>query len=140
MALGIAEVVSGAIGPVANLIDELFTSDEERLDKQAALERLRQIPGIAQVTLNTTEAAHRSIWVAGWRPFIGWTCGSALCYHFILQPLLQYGIHVASAWVPELRDIADLPTLDTGPLFTLVMGMLGLGGLRTYEKKAGLTK
>lgn len=143
MALGIAEVISGAIGPVANLIDELFTSDEERLSKQEALERLRQIPGIAQVKLNTVEAAHRTIWVAGWRPFIGWTGGSVIAYHFILQPMAQYGIRIYAALHPEaagLAEIADLPTLDTGPIFALIMGMLGMGGLRSWEKNKGLAK
>lgn len=140
MAFGIAEVISGAVGPLANLVDELFTSDEERLDKQAMLERIKQVPGLAQVTLNTTEAAHRSIWVAGWRPFIGWVCGSALAYHFILQPILGWGLVVSGGFIPELKGLEPLPSLDTGPLFTLMMGMLGMGALRTFEKNSGISK
>lgn len=142
MAFGIAEVVSGAIGPLANLIDELFTSDEERLDKKAMLERINQIPGLAQIKLNTTEAAHRSVWVAGWRPFIGWVCGSSIAYSFVIEPLLSWLLRVIGTLHPEtgLAQLEPLPALDTGPLFALIMGMLGMGTLRTYEKGKGISK
>jgi hypothetical protein len=74
------------------------------------------------------------VFKGGWRPFIGWVCGAAFAYHFVLQPLIVFGVTVAGVEIPEL------PTYDMGSLLTVMMGMLGLGGLRSYEKKQGLTK
>jgi hypothetical protein len=74
------------------------------------------------------------VFKGGWRPFIGWVCGAAFAYHFVLQPLIVFGVTVAGVKIPEL------PTFDMGSLLTVMMGMLGLGGLRSYEKKQGLTK
>ena len=90
-----------------------------------------------QLDINKTEAKHGSIFVAGWRPFIGWTCGVALAWNFIIQPLLLWG-----AWVfPEIApDISTAPKLDTDELMTVLLGMLGLGGLRTYEKRLGVAR
>jgi len=120
-----------AVGKVA---DGLFTSDEERLTHAEVMERLRQRPHLAQVAVNRTEASHRSTWVAGWRPAIGWTCAAGLGYHFILHPLLAWAVSIGDA------SISLPPDIDVGPLLTLVMSMLGLGGLRTFEKAKGLTR
>jgi hypothetical protein len=89
---------------------------------------------MAQVSVNQAEAQHRSTFVAGWRPFIGWVCGIALAYHFVLSPIIVFGIAISGVTVPEL------PSFDMNSLMTVLMGMLGLGGLRTYEKSRGLTK
>ena len=80
------------------------------------------------------EAKHKNIFVAGWRPFIGWTCGIALCWHFVLAPVTIFVCAYLAIVIPEL------PTFDMGSLMTVLMGMLGLGTLRTYEKQKGLTK
>ena len=66
-------------------------------------------------------------WLLGWRPFVGWTCGIALCYHFVLQPFLVFLLYSFGYQV-------DLPQFDMTTLTTILMGMLGLGGLRSYEK------
>jgi hypothetical protein len=87
-----------------------------------------------QLEINKAEATHRSIFVSGWRPFVGWTCGIALCWHFVLAPFTMFVCAYLSVQIPEL------PTFDMGSLMTVLMGMLGLGGLRTYEKQKGLTK
>ena len=87
-----------------------------------------------QGEINKIEAQHRTIFVAGWRPFIGWTCGVALCWHFVLAPITIFLCAYIGIAIPEL------PTFDMGSLMTVLMGMLGLGGLRTYEKQKGLTK
>jgi hypothetical protein len=65
---------------------------------------------------------------------VGWTCGVALAYHFVLAPLILFGVGVSGFEIPAL------PEFDMGSLMTVLMGMLGLGGLRTYEKQKGLTK
>ena len=82
-----------------------------------------------QTKINEVEAQHRSIFVAGWRPFIGWCCGLAFAYHFVIFPIIQ-----------TIYTEQEFPVLDTEPLFTVLMGMLGLGGLRTFEKLKGKTK
>ena len=87
-----------------------------------------------QILVNREEAKHKSIFVAGWRPFIGWTCGIALAYHFVLAPLIIFGAGWAGA------DIPDLPVFDMDSLMTVLLGMLGLGGMRSFEKAKGLTK
>jgi len=79
-----------AVEVIGNVIDQLFTSDEERLDKKAILAQLALNPGLAQVELNKAEATHRSVFVAGWRPAIGWVCGTGLALAFVINPLFQW--------------------------------------------------
>ncbi len=81
-----------------------------------------------QAEINKVEAQNRSMFVAGWRPFIGWVCGFAFAFHYIVMPLLL-----------AYTDIKPVE-FDTNSLFTVLMGMLGLGGLRTYEKLKDKTK
>ena len=88
---------------------------------------------IAQLGINKQEAAHRSVFVAGWRPFIGWTCGVALAYTYVVQPILIFGLGQAGYLV-------SLPTMDIGEMMPVLMGILGLGGLRTFEKYKGMAK
>lgn len=86
----------------------------------------------AQNAVNTAEAQQKNIFVAGWRPFIGWVCGSGLATQFIIGPFVT--------WIAALaKHPVTFPTLDMGTLLTLLLGMLGLGGMRTYEKVAGIT-
>ena len=98
--------------------------------KMAAEGELKQI--IAQLEINAREAQHQSIWVAGWRPFFGWAGGVAFIYATILQPML--------AWYATSKGIAVPPELNMDLLWVVITGMLGIGGLRTYEKKLGVTK
>ena len=77
-----------------------------------------------QTKINELEAQHRTVFVAGWRPFIGWVCGVALAYNFVIRDLFIWAIK------PETVP----PALQMEHLMTVLLGMLGLGGLRTYEK------
>jgi hypothetical protein len=77
-----------------------------------------------QTKINELEAQHRTVFVAGWRPFIGWVCGVALAYNFVIRDLFIWAIKPES--IP--------PALQMEHLMTVLLGMLGLGGLRTYEK------
>ena len=97
-------------------------------------ERHAQELAKGQLEINKAEASHRSIFVAGWRPFVGWTCGVALAWHFVLAPFIIFGSAYAGVPLPEL------PQFDMSSLLTVLMGMLGLGGLRSFEKVKGLTK
>jgi hypothetical protein len=88
----------------------------------------------AQIEVNKAEASSGSLFKGGWRPFIGWVCGGAFAYHFVLQPVIVFGVLTAGI------DLPPLPEFDMASLMTVMMGMLGLGGLRTYEKQKGLSK
>lgn len=88
---------------------------------------------IAQLEVNKTEAAHRSIFVAGWRPFVGWSCGVSLAWSYICQPVLTFALVQAGYGV-------ELPALDMSQMMPVLMGMLGLGGLRTFEKYKSVSK
>ena len=128
--LGIGDIVKG----VGGIADDLFTSDEERL-KIALQERQLDASLIqGQLEINKAEAQHKSIFVAGWRPFIGWVGALALAYQFLLYPLLIWFWALAQAkqWLPA--DIQAPPVFDSGPLFAIVTGMLGIGTMRSYDK------
>jgi len=83
--------------------------------------------------INKEEARSRNIFVAGWRPFVGWTCGMALAYTYVIQPILIFGLAHFGYWV-------DLPPLDMSTMMPVLLGMLGLGGLRSFEKYKGVSK
>jgi len=89
---------------------------------------------MGQLEINKMEAQHRSIFVAGWRPFLGWGLSFAMIWHFVLVPMITFGFAYAGMAAPEL------PAFDMDSLMTVLLGMLGLGGLRTFEKSKGLTK
>ena len=115
----------------AKILDRVIPDKAEREKAQAELVKmqlngeLQQLAG--QLDINKTEAQHQSVFVAGWRPFIGWVCGVALCYQFVLRPVVTWA-------VPSLGYTVDeMPGLDDN-LWELMFGMLGLGGLRSYEK------
>lgn len=120
------------IPAVAGLLDK-FIEDKDEKSKLAheiatMAEKQAHESAIAQVKVNEKEAQHRSIFIAGWRPFVGWTCGIALFYHFIVQPVLVFFMDKPA------------PSFDMSTLSTILMGMLGLGGLRTFEKYKGKSK
>ncbi|MDX2112830.1 MAG: holin family protein [Alphaproteobacteria bacterium] len=131
------------IPAISQLLDKLIPDPAAReqakiellkTERESDLEALRLALSAdqAQTEINQQEAAHSDRFVAGWRPFIGWVCGVAFAYHFVLQPLLAFAIMNSGGEV-------KLPAFDMDALSTVLMGMLGLGGLRTIEKirKAG---
>ena len=113
-------VIAGIIDKVADNVDRFTLDKEEKAQLIAEINK-------AQIEVNKVEAGSTSLFVSGWRPFVGWTCGVALCYHFILQPFLTFLLFAFGYQI-------TLPTFDMGTLTTILMGMLGLGGLRSYEK------
>tara|TARA_Y100001972_G_scaffold123044_1_gene169660 strand:+ start:418 stop:798 length:381 start_codon:yes stop_codon:yes gene_type:complete len=121
------------IDPISNILDKFVADKDLKQKLEHELKTELHRANMAQIEVNKVEAQHRTVFVAGWRPFTGWVCATALAYHFIIEPVLVfflswYGIQI------------QLPQFDMGSLLTVLMGMLGLGGLRTYEKKLGLTK
>lgn len=126
-------VVSAAEG-VAGIVDRFVETDDEKRAAEIVKAKLLMRPGEVQAELNKIEAGHRSVFVAGWRPFIGWVCGVALAYNFIVRDLI--------AWViVNTGSTATLPPdLAMEHLLTILLGMLGLGGMRTLEKMNGRAK
>lgn len=130
----IGEGLSSPISAIGKIIDNVYTSDDEKLDKHLLMQRLLQEPAMVQAEVNKIEAQHRTVFVAGWRPFIGWVCGTALAYSFIVRDLIAWGIRIAGS------DVEPPPELAMEHLITVLMGILGLGTMRTVEKLGGRTK
>lgn len=125
-------MLESLIGPVTGLLDK-FVEDKDqkaRLAHEIATmaEKQAHEVALAQIEVNKAEAASGSIFKGGWRPFVGWVCGLAFAYHFVLQPFL---IFIVAAFG---LDVPALPDFDMSSLLTVLGGLLGLGGLRSYEK------
>jgi hypothetical protein len=131
-------LVNTLVGPVSNILDK-FVEDKDQKAKLAheiatMSDRHAQEIALAQISVNAAEAASGSLFKGGWRPCVGWVCAIAFFYHFVGQPLIIFIVALAGAEIP------DLPEFDMGTLLTVLGGMLGIGGLRTYEKQKGVTK
>ena len=131
-------MLQALIGPVTGLLDKFIpdAAEKARLAHEIATMAEKQAHelALAQIEVNKAEAASNSVFKGGWRPFIGWVCGTAFAYHFVLQPLLVFIIAVYGLQIP------DLPEFDMASPMTVLGGMLGLGGLRTFEKAKGVAK
>lgn len=126
------------IGPIIETVgkvsDDLFTSDEEmaKAELDAYVAETDRMAG--QTEINKVEAAHSSLFVAGWRPAIGWCGALAMFYQFIAYPLMVWGWHAmqAAGWISI--GLVEPPMLDTDALWVIITGILGLGAARTVEK------
>ena len=132
--LDVGGIVTAAEG-VANIVDKFVETDDEKRAAEIIKAKLMMKPSLAQIELNKIEARHRSIFVAGWRPFIGWVCGLALLWHFILYDMLTW---ITVNYFPEVTEIPKLTGTET--LTTVVLSLLGLGAMRTAEKFGGKAK
>ena len=128
--------LSPIINGLFSLVDNLFTTDEEREQARIKIMSMYQAGQLAQLEVNKVEASSNNAFVAGWRPFIGWVCGVAFAWAFILFPVFTW--LVTAFGLPV--DVTLLPSPDLGEMLPVLMGMLGLGTLRTYEKKHGIAK
>lgn len=127
----------GPILDVGKALIERWMPDPEKkreaemeLVRMAADGELKQV--IAQLEINAREATHQSIWVAGWRPFYGWAGGAGFVYATILQPMLT--------WLARIKGWPEPPTLNLDLMWVVITGLLGLGGLRSFDKVKGVTK
>ena len=127
-ALNLIKDLAPGLGKVAQKFLDGKASEAE-LDAEADSQELSAEVRIAlaQIKLNTQEAAHSSIFVAGWRPFVGWTCAFALAFNFLIFP-----------WLPAFGLVVE--PLDLSTMMPVLLGMLGIGGLRSWEKLNGLGK
>jgi hypothetical protein len=139
--MGIGSIIEG-VGKVA---DSLITTDNERLEmaleeRRLDLEekRIDQATDLAQVDINKIEAASSSVFVSGWRPAVGWVGVLGLAYQFLGYPLMQWcwafgqGVELIPA------GLSAPPDLDVEQLMTLLAGLLGFGGMRSFEKHKGV--
>lgn len=133
----IPALIGSLAGPLFGLVDDLFTSDEEREAAKLKLLEMEQKGELAQIAVNMQEAKSEHLFVSGWRPAVGWVCVAAFAYTFILMPFGSF-IALVSGMDPAL--LAALPDLDIGSMMPVLLGMLGLGAMRSYEKKSGTNK
>tara|TARA_R110001592_G_scaffold86151_7_gene254277 strand:- start:7600 stop:8004 length:405 start_codon:yes stop_codon:yes gene_type:complete len=123
---GGGSAVAQPIEAIGNIIDSVFTSDEERAQGELLKQKLAMRPSMMQAEIMKVQANHRSTFVAGARPFLMWVCGLGFLFAFVINPILQ--------WVaPELGS----PELPLDAMLELTLAMLGLAGLRTVEKLNG---
>lgn len=126
--------ISG-LGEVADLATSVIGKiwpDKTEAEKAQLAAALAIVQG--QLDTNKVEASNPSVFVSGWRPAIGWICGLALAYTYVIYPLLLWA---TSVWAPHIKP----PLLgNDGMLYELLLGMLGLGGLRTFEKVKGVSR
>ena len=120
---------SNPIEAIGKAGDALFTSDEERQQLQNDLAEIKQKPLLMQALANVNAAQHRTIFVAGARPFLMWVCGLGFLFAFVINPILQW------LW-PEVGT----PELPLDVMLELTLAMLGLASLRTIEKIKGVAK
>lgn len=122
--------ISAALDIGGKVIDRLWPDPAQRAAAQLELLKLQQSGELAQIAVNQTEAAHSSMFVAGWRPGLGWTCVAACSWNWLLLPVAKVGFAFAG-------HPLELAPADLSEMLPILMGMLGLGGLRTIEKLNG---
>ena len=131
-------LLTNLIAPATQLLDK-FIEDKDQKAKLAhelatMADKMAHDERLAQISVNKEEASSGSIFKGGWRPFIGWVCGIAFFYHFVCQPIIVFVLTIFGV------SIVNLPEFEMNTLLTVLGGMLGIGGLRSYEKSKGLTK
>lgn len=128
----ISDVVGKIIPDAGKAAEVQAELQRELIARQSDLDKAVQEAARAQAEVNLKEAESPSLFVSGWRPFIGWVCGVGCAYGFIVQPFLL--------WFSALAEVHAPPSLEMGTLVTLLGGMLGLGAMRTAEKFKGVER
>ena len=126
-------IVNALIGPVGNILDKFVEDKDLKTKLEAELKQQMISLDLAQTQANIEQAKHPSIFVAGARPAIMWICALGLGWQFILAPISSW---IIITWYPTIT----LPMLETGELTSLVLALLGLGGMRTAEKWKGVQR
>jgi hypothetical protein len=118
-------------GVLDRVLPDQAAAAKAKLEMEARLLEAAVAQSSQQAEINKVEAGHHSIFVSGWRPYIGWVCGMAMAWTFLLAPMLSWLLSVTGV-------VAVVPPLQTEYLLELVLAMLGLGGLRSFEKMRGV--
>jgi len=133
----IPAIVTALVPALGTLVDRLIpdraAAEKAKAEMEMQLVNAANEAALAQVEVNKVEAAHSSVFVAGWRPSIGWVCAAGLAWAFVAAPI--------ASWALVAFGIkAELPAIQFDHLFELVLAMLGIGGLRTFEKLRGVAR
>jgi hypothetical protein len=134
--LGIGSVIE-SVGKVAS---DLITTDKERMELELEAKRIDQAIDLGQMEVNKVEAANQNMFVAGWRPAIGWVGAGAMFYQFLLYPLLVWAWTWMQAEQIVPQEVKPPPMLDTDALWVILSGMLGIAGMRSFEKSRGVAR
>lgn len=133
----IADIVKGIFdGAVKPILDKAFTDAKDRLDAELLFYKQMHEINLAQIGVNKEEASSQSLFVSGWRPFVGWVCGGGFAYSIVGHDFLNWVLSLANG--VGGYGIPLLPKPDLTMLFELLLGLLGLGAYRTYEKVNGV--
>ena len=129
----------GLVDSVGKIVDELHTSEEEKAQAKIKLKQLDNALNKAQTDINLADAKSTATGLGGllqriWRPLIGFSCALAIFWEFVLKQFIVFFLAVFKI------ETMPLPSLDMGVLMPLVMSLLGMATLRTYEKQKGLSK
>ena len=124
-------MIDKLIKPASDIIGKFVKDKDLQAQLDHELQTLFHQANLAQIEILKEDAKSNNWFQNSWRPFVGWTCGVAMAYHFIVQPLLLT-ILTATGYVVELPDF------EFSQLSTILMAMLGMSGLRSYEKKHGV--
>lgn len=130
----IAQILPKIISEGRKLIDEVFTTDDERNQAKLELSNLESSINQGQIDINKQDSKSKSMWQAGWRPGFGWLCVAAFFYHYLIYPILLW------LWIIFTPGVQPPPDIDTGPLMALALSLLGFGGFRTVEYLRGVIK
>lgn len=134
----LSDMVKGVLGPIMDGVLRFIPDKNERAraKEQFESQMLIAMTGLVQgqLEINKAQAQHSSVFVAGARPAIMWICGAGIGWNFVIKPIVMWVAFIFGA------DLTDAPELDTSELTTILLGMLGLGGLRTYEKRLGVAR
>lgn len=130
--------IAGIIDSVGKVAGDLITTDKERMQLELEGRKLDQAIDLAQIEVNKVEAASSSVFVAGWRPAIGWIGAAAMAYQFLLYPMLLWAWTYlqGTGWIP--KELAPPPVLDADQLWVILSGILGIAGMRSFEKTKGV--
>ena len=133
----ISALISSILPVAGEVIDRLVPDKNGAAKAKQELEKAlvhAEVSGLlGQIEINKVEAASRSVFVAGWRPFIGWSCGAAMAYSYVVQPILAFAL-------AQTGHLIELPRVELGEMMPVLLGMLGLGGMRSFEKFKGVSK
>jgi|TARA_R100000951_G_scaffold77444_2_gene65408 hypothetical protein len=130
-------ILTSLIGPVTGLLDKFIEDKDKKnaiaFELSTLAEKHAQELAKAQLQVNKTEAAHKSLFVSGWRPAVGWSCCLAMTAQFLFIPMANFALALSSSTI-------IIPLIDLSTMMPVLLGMLGLGTMRTVEKTKGVQR
>ena len=138
--MGLININADLVNGIGTILDDLRTTDEEREAAKIKLTELYQNIALAQIEVNKVEAASASLFVAGWRPGVGWVCVAGLALATVVLPTVTFAAWLISALLSGTFEATSAPIPSMTELFNLLVALLGLGAMRTFEKTQGVAE